>query len=116
MTDDMKDRPELLVRRGPRPAPDEKIDPVEVTPVPRKASAVSSHMESEGGVVAQNAKKIGRPAGRREITVPLGTRLSIEVMEVLDEAVAENGISIRAAIEQAILSRWGEKVDSAKML
>ncbi|MCZ2403533.1 hypothetical protein IV498_10160 [Paenarthrobacter sp. Z7-10] len=108
MTDAMKDRPELLVRRGPKPAPDEKIDPVEIAPAPREMPTASSPAEPVLGVRTQSSKKIGRPAGKREITVPLGTRLSIEVMEVLDDAVVENGISIRAAVEQAILSRWGK--------
>lgn len=108
MTDAMKERPDLLVRRGPKPAPDEKIDPVEVVPVPHEMPTASSSSELVVGGEKQSSKKIGRPAGKREITVPLGTRLSIEVMEVLDEAVAENGISIRAAVEQAILSRWGK--------
>lgn len=104
MTEEMKDRPAALVRRGPRPAPDEKVDPVE--PVPPARPQVQQPVAE---VVAQSTKKIGRPAGRREVTVPLGTRLSIEVMQVLDEAVAEHGVSIRAAVEQAILSRWGKE-------
>lgn len=108
MTDAMKERPDLLIRRGPKPAPDEKVDPIEVVSVPREKPAATRPEESETDVVAERAKKIGRPAGRREITVPLGTRLSMEVMGVLDEAVAANGISIRAAVEQAILSRWGK--------
>lgn len=108
MTDAMKDRPELLVRRGPKPAPDEKIDPVEIAPVTREMLVAPSTAEPLLGVRPQSSNKIGRPAGKREITVPLGTRLSIAVMEVLDDAVAENGISIRAAVEQAILSRWGK--------
>lgn len=103
MTDEMKDRPADLVRRGPRPAPDEKIDPVEF------ASTSREQLEAvQPKVVTPSAKKIGRPAGRREITVPLGTRLSIEVMQVLDEAVAETGMSIRAVVEQAIISRWSK--------
>lgn len=108
MTDAMKDRPELLVRRGPKPAPDEKIDPVEIAPVPREMLVAPGTVEPVLDVRTQSTKKIGRPAGKREITVPLGTRLSVEVMGVLDDAVAENGISIRAAVEQAILSRWGK--------
>lgn len=103
MTEEMKDRPSALVRRGPRPAPDEKVDPVEVTPAARPQAP-----RPTAEVITSSTKKIGRPAGRREITVPLGTRLSVEVMQVLDDAVAEHGVSIRAAVEQAILSRWGK--------
>lgn len=76
---------------------------MEVTPAERP----QAHPPSTE-VIAPGAKKIGRPAGRREITVPLGTRLSAEVMQVVDDAVAGNGLSIRAAIEQAILSLWVE--------
>lgn len=102
MSEEMKDRPASLIRRGPRPAPDEKVDPVEVAPAARPQP-----QQQVADASAPSAKKIGRPAGRREITVPLGTRLSIEVMQVLDDAVAEHGLSIRAAVEQAILARWG---------
>lgn len=103
MTEEMKDRPAALVRRGPRPAPDEKVDPVEVTPAARPQIP-----QPTAEVIAPSIKKIGRPAGRREITVPLGTRLSVEVMQILDDAVAEHGVSIRAAVEQAIISRWSK--------
>ena len=108
MTDAMKDRPDVLTRRAPKPAPDERIDPVEVTPSLREEPLASTPANAKEELVPPGMKKIGRPSGRREITVPLGTRLSVDIMEVLDEAVAENGISIRAAIEQAIVSRWGK--------
>lgn len=108
MTEAMKDRPELLKRRGPKPAPDEAIDPVDAAPAPRVEFATSHPSEPKKEVLAENTNKVIRKGGRREVTIPLGTRLSVPVMDVLDRAVAEQGITIREALEQAIMSRWGK--------
>ena len=45
---------------------------------------------------------------RREVTFPLSTRLSQEVIDVLYSAAEDEGISVREAIEQAIKTRWGQ--------
>lgn len=103
MTEAMKDRPASLTRRGPKPAPDEAIDPVDAAPQPTTPTPVAP-----AAVIApQNMNTSVRPSKRREVTIPLGTRLSVPVMEVLDQAVLEQGITIRDALEQAIMSRWG---------
>lgn len=156
MTEVIKERPPVL-RRPPRPAPDEKVDPVDYSPSavapPALAPAVTSEpspVTSE--VVAESApapavepvqapvvqpvipaaeapaavapappaparqstrtSKAAKTAGnrktsRREVTFPLSTRLSQEVLDILYTAVEEEGISVREAIEQGIKSRWG---------
>lgn len=150
MTEDLKDRPAVL-RRAPRPAPDEKVDPVDYSPgavgqataeaeepaptveamdalaptaeptlsrlqhsvtdsfippaettVPQPSPAHQSSKPAETSKKAANRK-----ATRREVTFPLSTRLSEEVLDVLYAAAEDEGISVREAIEQAIKSRWG---------
>lgn len=153
MSEDLKDRPAVL-RRTPRPAPDEKVDPVDyspaaVGPVPVKTEDPAP---ADGGVeaaipaatpgighkplqafVAEPVVQPGAPVApaqvparqaskptkasktaanrkttRREVTFPLSTRLSQEVIDVLYAAAEDEGISVREAIEQAIKSRWGQ--------
>lgn len=99
MNENIKDRPDVLQRRAPKPAPDERLDPVDVAPpAPRQ----------QAEPVAPPQQK---PAGkkRREATIAIGPRISVSVMEILDRAVDEEGISQRQAIEEAIIARWGTK-------
>ena len=132
MSDELKDRPAVL-RRTPRPAPDEKVDPVDYSP----AAVAPAPMKPEeptptgGGVAAvtpvaapasvtqappRQAAKPAKPSkaatnrktARREVTFPLSTRLSQEVIDVLYAAAEDEDISVREAIEQAIKSRWGQ--------
>jgi hypothetical protein len=138
MSEDLKDRPAVL-RRTPRPAPDEKVDPVDYSPaavapapVPAPAPMKPEEQAPAGGGVAavdpatapapvpqapvrQAAKPAkaskaatNRKTARREVTFPLSTRLSQEVIDVLYAAAEDEGISVREAIEQAIKSRWGQ--------
>jgi hypothetical protein len=48
----------------------------------------------------------GRPR-RREITMPFSTRLTVEILDLIDAAVEREGITQRAAVEMAILEKWG---------
>lgn len=154
MSEDLKDRPAVL-RRTPRPAPDEKVDPVDyspavVAPAPVKtdgpapagggvetstpaAAPALGHKPLQAFVadetVVQTAAPVAsaptparqsskstkasktvanRKTTRREVTFPLSTRLSQEVIDVLYAAAEDEGISVREAIEQAIKSRWGQ--------
>lgn len=91
MTEPLKDRPELLIRRGPKPAPDERMDPVDVAPVRAAPLVTASQVK------------------RREPTVAIGPRISVSTMEILDRAVAENGITQRQAIEEAIAAHWDKR-------
>ncbi len=108
MTEAMKDRPASLIRRGPKPAPDEAIDPVDAAPQPRAQPATDPTILPQVQAEPQNSNTTSRPSRRREVTIPLGTRLSVPVMEVLDQAVHDQEITIREALEQAIVSRWGK--------
>ena len=137
MSEDLKDRPAVL-RRTPRPAPDENVDPVDYSPAavtptsaPLRAPKPEEPEPAGGGVAAvdpvaapapvtqspvrQEAKPAkaskaatNRKTARREVTFPLSTRLSQEVIDVLYAAAEDEGISVREAIEQAIKSRWGQ--------
>lgn len=132
MNEDLKDRPAIL-RRTPRPAPDEKVDPVDYSPAALAPTTVTTAEPAlaDGGVEAiapaaasaaptqTLARSVSKPAGasksavnrktaRREVTFPLSTRLSQEVIDVLYAAAEDEGISVREAIEQAIKSRWGQ--------
>lgn len=96
MSDNLQDRPAILSRK-PRPAPDERVDPVDY-PQPPVAQA------------KQRTEEIQQPVQRkrkREATFPFSTRLSEEVLGILEDAVAREGITIRDAVEQAIRGRWG---------
>lgn len=94
---EMKDRPELPQRRGPKPAPDERLDPVDAAPSLRAVPEAQPFQP----------KSVVRK--KREATIPIGPRISVSVMEILDKAVEEHGISQRQAIEEAIVARWGSK-------
>lgn len=136
MSEDLKDRPAVL-RRTPRPAPDEKVDPVDYSPAAVAPASTPAPTKPEepapagGGVAAADpvaapapvtqapVRQAAKPAkaskaatnrktARREVTFPLSTRLSQEVIDVLYAAAEDEGISVREAIEQAIKSRWGQ--------
>lgn len=103
MTDNLPDRPPALTRRGPRPAPDETVDPVHFVPSPVQDQAPAVAPEPK----QQTSPKAARR--KRELTFPFSTRLSQDVQETLDQAVESEGITVREAVEQAIRSRWGSQ-------
>jgi hypothetical protein len=44
----------------------------------------------------------------RDLTVQLGTRVSVPVRDILDDVIDRGeAASIREAVEQAILEKWG---------
>lgn len=123
---DKLERPTSL-RRVPRPAADEKIDPVDFAaqattphkPAPQEStagsdptpSAPASTTPSRGALAPAPIETIatGRPGRprRREITMPFSTRLAVEVVDLLDDVVLNQGITQRAAVEMAIREKWG---------
>jgi hypothetical protein len=105
MTENLPDRPSSLARRGPRPAPDEAVDPVHFTPVTQSDRASEPASPEPREVVRLSKRK-------RELTFPFSTRLSQEVQLILDQAVDSEGITVREAVEQAIRSRWGSNNSS----
>jgi hypothetical protein len=106
MTENLPDRPSSLARRGPRPAPDEAVDPVHFAPVPQPDRTPDT-------APAEPSEAAVRPSKRkRELTFPFSTRLSQEVQSILDDAVDSEGITVREAVEQAIRTRWGSNNSS----
>ena len=103
MTNNLPDRPPALTRRGPRPAPDETVDPVHFVSKPVQDQSPVSTPDPDRQALPKVAKR------KRELTFPFSTRLSQDVQETLDQAVESEGITVREAVEQAIRSRWGSR-------
>lgn len=103
MSTEKSDRPAAL-KRAPRPAADNGVDPVDVTP------AAKPDVTPAAPPVEPAASTSPAPAkSRREPTIPLSTRVALDVTEILDAAVAEGRApSQRAAIEIAIRQTWGK--------
>lgn len=123
-----EERPSLesRKRRTPRPAPDESVDPIDYRPAetsPATAQPIAPAVDSTpAAAVAETPASLptahtspaaaaprGRP--RREVTLPFSTRLSVDVLDLIDEAVAngEGGGVIRNVVEEAIRARWGNR-------
>lgn len=92
---DQQDRPASL-RRMPRPAPDERVDPVDY----RAPSTPAAAAAPEPSALVRR----GRP--RRELTAQFSTRLTPEVIDLIDRAAAREGTTIRDVVEQAIRRTW----------
>jgi hypothetical protein len=110
---DLQERPDLSRRRKPQPASDERVDPVDyrqpaapspaATPVAPILPTPSADPTPAPVAPAQR----GRP--RREVTVPFSTRLSPDVLDLIDAAVTAggNGTTIRGVVETAIREKYG---------
>lgn len=105
MSTEKSDRPAAL-KRAPRPAADNGVDPVDVIPAAKPDATLAPAATS----AAPTASTTPAPAkSRREPTIPLSTRVALDVTEILDAAVAEGRApSQRAAIEMAIRQTWGK--------
>ena len=123
---------ESLKRRAPRPASDESVDPIDYRPSEAPAAAPRPEKPGEESTPAESSPAADPAAGtptastnapatapvtaprgrpRREVTLPFSTRLSEDVLNLIDEAVAngEGGGVIRHVVEEAIRARWGHK-------
>jgi hypothetical protein len=61
-----------------------------------------------GAAVANQAVDRRRVRKPRDITVQLGTRVSVPVRDILDDVIDRGeAASIREAVERAILEKWG---------
>lgn len=110
------ERPASL-KRPPKPAADDKVDPIDTTPeapqlrespssAPAGPAPQSNSKKAEAEATTASAPRtVG--AGRREVTVPISTRVAPDVVTLLDEAVAREGITFRAAVEAAVRRTWG---------
>lgn len=121
-----QDRPTSL-RRAPRPARDESVDPIDTRPAPtspatpsQSAPSVTARPEQTPAAApadapapaptASTTPAAATPRGRRraEPTVPFSSRIAPEVDDLLHEAVASGrAATIRAALEEAIRKTWG---------
>ncbi|MEB2529156.1 hypothetical protein [Kocuria rosea] len=97
------ERPASLVRRRPRPAPDEHIDPVDYTPPrvtsPQPATPAVSSPPVQAAPAAAPKRGRGRP--RREPTIQLGVRVAQDVSDLIEELTEHDGTA-RAVIENAV--------------
>jgi hypothetical protein len=106
---DQQERPDLNRRRRPQPAPDERVDPVDY-----RQAASPAPVETTTAVAAKQTSAVAAPAQRgrprREVTVPFSTRLSPDVFDLIDAAVASgvDGTTIRAVLEAAIREKYGK--------
>ena len=106
MSNDKLERPASL-KRAPKPAADDNLDPVDVPPSATPAPAPTPAVAPQPAAPTTPAPAAtGR---RREVTIQLSSRVAVDVIEILDQVVAEHGLSQRAAIETAIREHWGKK-------
>lgn len=49
---------------------------------------------------------------QHEATIQMNTRVSPECREVLDSAIEVHGLSLRQAVEMAIMEKWGQNVEA----
>ena len=82
--------------------------PAEISPAPDPAGGTPTASTNARATAPVTAPR-GRP--RREVTLPFSTRLSEDVLNLIDEAAAngEGGGVIRHVVEEAIRARWGRK-------
>lgn len=98
------ERPSSL-KRAPRPAADEKVDPVEYRGEPPASTPVT--LEPTQPDTAPTTGPSPKRA-RRAPTVPFSTRIADDVSQLIDKASAENDLTIRAVVEQAIRQTYGK--------
>ena len=107
---DQAERPASL-RRMPRPAPDERIDPVDyrATPAASAPAAPSTPPQTTPAraTTPEPAPSPRRGRPRRELTAQFSTRLTPDVIALIDQAADREGTTIRDVVEQAIRRTWG---------
>lgn len=91
------DRPASL-KRTPRPAKDDSVDPVDTTPVPSVEASKKPAVDASAPT----------PPRRREVKVPLSTLVSLDIDETIARVMSETGMTKRAVIETAIRDRWAK--------
>jgi hypothetical protein len=94
-----QDRPAILTRSKPQPAPDYKDDPIPEPKVEKPRRPVASAKK-------EDILELPPPQELQPV-FNFSTRLSQEVMALLKE-VTDNGVSKRAAVEHAIRVAYGK--------
>lgn len=119
MSNQSMDRPASL-KRVPRPAPDDGVDPVDTTPTrsvdepATQASAAPNPLTpattpSVASGTRRTAAADAAASARAAAPYPLSTRIAPDVRTVLDGAIAK-GNTERAAVEIAIREYWGGRI------
>ncbi|MBE3077006.1 hypothetical protein HA387_01015 [Clavibacter michiganensis subsp. michiganensis] len=111
--EDLPDRPADLGRRRPRPAPDERVDPVDyVQPELPQSSVdeVSMTPEKPQPRATTSPASGAAPISRRNTALPFSTRLAPDVLDLIDRASAsgEGGGKIRGVVEKAIRDTYAD--------
>jgi hypothetical protein len=83
--------------------------PVEAAQAPASvavapAAPAPARQQSRGSKAKAASNKKSQ---RREVTFPLSTRVSQEILDLLYDAQEQEGVTLRDAIEQGIRMRWG---------
>lgn len=102
---DQAERPTSL-RRTPRPAPDDRVDPVDYR-APASAPSTSSTTTARSVAAGESSSVPRRGRPRRELTAQFSTRLTPDVIALIDQAADREGTTIRDVVEQAIRRTWG---------
>lgn len=107
---DQAERPNSL-RRMPRPAPDERIDPVDYRATPAASAPAAPSTPPQTTPTRPTTPEPAPPARRgrprRELTAQFSTRLTPDVIALIDQAADREGTTIRDVVEQAIRRTWG---------
>lgn len=103
---EQEERPAVLKRR-PRAASDERIDPISYTPPVEPPTAVRTpaeptDTESPAPTAAPATSSRGGYSRRRQPTVQLGVRVAVDVSTLIDEISDEEDITARAVVENAV--------------
>lgn len=82
----------------------------EITETAAVTDAAAKTVRPKAAAKSKPAPKAPSPprASRREVTYPVSTRVSQEILDLLYSAVESEGISVREAIEQGIRARWAK--------
>jgi hypothetical protein len=89
------------------PAAAAQAAPVQETPVPVRASAPTGPAPAKQSTRAsKSSKATNKKSSRREVTFPLSTRVSQDILDLLYDAQENEGVTLRDAIEQGIRMRW----------
>ncbi|MFF2317775.1 hypothetical protein ACFVTE_16075 [Arthrobacter sp. NPDC058097] len=75
--------------------------------MPVRASAPTGPAPAKQSTRAsKSSKSTNKKSSRREVTFPLSTRVSQDILDLLYDAQENEGVTLRDAIEQGIRMRW----------
>jgi hypothetical protein len=87
---------------------------VQAAPAQAAPAAIAVPFESLAPAPARQASRASKAKAttnkksqRREVTFPLSTRVSQDILDLLYDAQENEGVTLRDAIEQGVRMRWG---------